>query len=124
VGDDSVIRLLLAASDRYALLRLDADGYVERWNRSAAAMFGYRAGEIVGTHVSTFYPDGAVEDGAPERALSQALEESGTETDGWRVHEDGSQFRATEVVSPLRDDQGDHRGSPSSSATSRPHTRS
>jgi hypothetical protein len=110
VGDDSVIRLLLAASDRYALLRLDADGYVERWNRSAAAMFGYRAGEIVGTHVSTFYPDGAVEDGAPERALSQALEESGTETDGWRVHEDGSQFRATEVVSPLRDDRGDHRG--------------
>ncbi|SEV97530.1 bacterio-opsin activator domain-containing protein [Natrinema salifodinae] len=110
VGDDSVIRLLLAASERYALLRLDADGYVERWNRSAAAMFGYRAGEIAGTHVSTFYPDEAVEDGVPERTLSTALEESGHETDGWRVHKDGSQFRATEVVSPLRDDQGRHRG--------------
>ncbi|SDC18653.1 bacterio-opsin activator domain-containing protein [Natrinema hispanicum] len=110
IGDDSVIRLLLAASDRYALLRLDSDGYVERWNRSAAAMFGYRAGEIVGTHVSTFYPDAAVEDGAPERALSTAIEESGTETEGWRVHKDGSQFRATEVISPLRDDQGRHRG--------------
>ncbi|WP_455448515.1 bacterio-opsin activator domain-containing protein [Natrinema thermotolerans] len=110
VSDDSVIRLLLAASDRYALLRLDADGYVERWNRSAAAMFGYRAGEIVGTHVSTFYTDEAVADGAPERALSTALDESGCETDGWRVHKDGSQFRATEVVSPLRDDQGHHRG--------------
>ncbi|QSW98124.1 bacterio-opsin activator domain-containing protein [Haloterrigena alkaliphila] len=110
VGDDSVIRLLLAASDRYALLRLDADGYVERWNRSAAAMFGYRAGEIVGTHVSTFYPDAAVDDGVPERTLSAALEESGYEHEGWRVHKDGSQFRATEVVSPLRDDQGRHRG--------------
>ena len=110
VGDDSVIRLLLAASDRYALLRLDSDGYVERWNRSAAAMFGYRAGEIVGTHVSTFYPDDAVEDGAPDRVLSTALEESGTETEGWRIHKDGSQFRATEVISPLRDDQGRHRG--------------
>ncbi|QLK25485.1 helix-turn-helix domain-containing protein [Natrinema zhouii] len=110
VSDDSVVRLLLAASDRYALVRLDADGYVERWNRSAAALFGYRAGEIVGTHVSTFYTDDAVEAGAPERTLSTALEESGCETDGWRVHKDGSQFRATEVVSPLRDDQGNHRG--------------
>jgi PAS domain S-box-containing protein len=110
VGDDSVVRLLLAASDRYALVRLDADGYVERWNRSAAALFGYRAGEIVGTHVSTFYTDEAVDDGVPDRTLSRALEESGVETDGWRVHKDGSQFRATEVVSPLRDDQGSHRG--------------
>ncbi|PCR90904.1 bacterio-opsin activator domain-containing protein [Natrinema ejinorense] len=110
VSDDSVVRLLLAASERYALVRIDADGYVERWNRSAAAMFGYRAGEIVGTHVSAFYTDDAVEDGAPERTLSRALEESGCETDGWRVHKDGSQFRATEVVSPLRDDQGRHRG--------------
>ncbi|WP_226481757.1 bacterio-opsin activator domain-containing protein [Natrinema amylolyticum] len=110
VSDDSVVRLLLAASDRYALVRLDADGYVERWNRSAAAMFGYRAGEIVGTHVSAFYTDDAVEEGAPERTLSTALDESGCETEGWRVHEDGSRFRATEVVSPLRDDQGRHRG--------------
>ncbi|WP_137289667.1 bacterio-opsin activator domain-containing protein [Natronorubrum halophilum] len=110
VSDDSVIRLLLAASERYALLRLDADGYVERWNRSAASLFGYRAGEIVGTHVSTFYPDAAVDDGDPERALSTALEESGHEDDGWRVHKDGSRFRATEVISPLRDDRGRHRG--------------
>ncbi|WP_436347635.1 bacterio-opsin activator domain-containing protein [Natronorubrum sp. FCH18a] len=110
VSDDSVIRLLLSASDRYALLRLDADGYVERWNRSAAAMFGYRAGEIVGTHVSTFYTDEDVDDGVPERTLSAALEESGAETEGWRIHEDGTRFRATEVVSPLRDEQGHHRG--------------
>lgn len=110
VSDDSVVRLLLAASDRYALVRLDPDGYVERWNRSAAAMFGYRAGEIVGTHVSAFYPEDEVTEGEPERALSAALEESGTETDGWRVHKDGSLFRATEVISLLRDDRGRHRG--------------
>lgn len=110
VSDDSVVRLLLAASDRYALLRLDADGYVDRWNRSAAAMFGYRAGEIVGTHVSTFYTEEAVDDGVPERTLSAALDESGHESEGWRVHEDGTRFRVTEVVSPLRDDQGRHRG--------------
>lgn len=110
VGDDSVIRLLLAASDRYALVRLDEDGYVERWNRSGAALFGYRAGEIVGTHVSAFYTDEAVEAGEPERTLAAALEESGHETEGIRVHKDGTAFRATEVVTPLRDDRGRHRG--------------
>ncbi|MEY7847839.1 bacterio-opsin activator domain-containing protein [Natrarchaeobius sp. A-rgal3] len=110
VSDDSVVRLLLAASDRYALVRLDAEGYVDRWNRSAAALFGYRAGEIVGTHVSTFYTDDAVDDGVPDRVLSTALEESGHEVDGWRVHEDGTRFRATEVVVALRDDHGRHRG--------------
>ncbi|AFZ71782.1 bacterio-opsin activator domain-containing protein [Natronobacterium gregoryi] len=110
VGDDSVVRLLLAASDQYALVRLDEDGYVDRWNRSGATLFGYRAGEIVGTHVSAFYTDEAVEAGAPERTLSSALEESGHETEGWRVREDGSRFRATEVVTPLRDDRGRHCG--------------
>ncbi|THE62961.1 PAS domain S-box protein [Salinadaptatus halalkaliphilus] len=110
ISDDSVVRLLLAASEQYALVRLDGDGYVERWNRSGAALFGYRAGEIVGTHVSAFYTDDAVDDGIPERALAAALEESGHETEGWRVHKDGSQFRATEVLTPLRDDRGRHRG--------------
>ncbi|ELY87631.1 PAS/PAC sensor protein [Natrialba hulunbeirensis JCM 10989] len=110
MSDDSVVRLLLAASDRYALVRLDEEGYVERWNRSAAALFGYRAGEIVGTHVSAFYTDEAVDSGVPERTLSMALEESGTEQEGWRVHSDGSRFRATEVISPLRDDRGRHDG--------------
>ncbi|RQG90300.1 PAS domain S-box protein [Natrarchaeobius halalkaliphilus] len=110
VSDDSVVRLLLAASDRYALVRLDADGYVDRWNRSAAALFGYRAGEIVGTHASTFYTDDAIEDGAPERTLAVALESGGHEVEGWRVHQDGSRFRVTEVVSALRDDRGRHRG--------------
>ncbi|OIB57047.1 bacterio-opsin activator domain-containing protein [Natrialba sp. SSL1] len=110
MSDDGVVRLLLAASDRYALVRLDEEGYVERWNRSAAALFGYRAGEIVGTHVSAFYTDEAVDDGVPEQTLSTALEKTGTEQEGWRVHSDGSRFRATEVISPLRDDRGRHDG--------------
>ncbi|WP_306057564.1 bacterio-opsin activator domain-containing protein [Natronococcus wangiae] len=110
VSDESVVRSLLAASDRCALVRLDADGYVERWNRSAESVFGYRAGEIVGTHVSAFYDDEAVERGVPDRTLSRSLEESGYEDGGWRVREDGSRFRATEVVTPLRDENREIRG--------------
>lgn len=105
ISDDSVVRSLLGASEQCALVRLDTDGYVERWNRSAESTFGYRAGEIVGTHVSAFYTDEAVEQGVPEQTLSTALETSGYEDDGWRVRKDGSQFRATEIITPVRDEE-------------------
>ncbi|MFU8867400.1 bacterio-opsin activator domain-containing protein [Natronococcus sp.] len=105
VSDGSVVRSLLAASERCALVRLDADGYVDRWNRSAESVFGYRAGEIVGTHVSALYADEAVERGRPDQTLTRALEESGYEAEGWRVRRDGSRFRAAEIVTPLRDDR-------------------
>ncbi len=105
VSDGSVVRSLFAASERCALVRLDADGYVDRWNRSAESVFGYRAGEIVGTHVSTLYADEAVERGRPDQTLTRALEESGYEAEGWRVRRDGSRFRAAEIVTPLRDDR-------------------
>ncbi len=110
VDDDSVVGSLLAATDRCALIRLDEDGYVDRWNRSAAATFGYRAGEILGTHVSTFYTDEDVERGVPERTLQAAAEGSGVETDGWRVRNDEETFFASEHVAPIRDEDGRHRG--------------
>ncbi len=109
-ADDSAVRSLLAAGDRCALLRLDEDGYVDRWNRNAAALFGYRAGEIVGTHVSTFYTDDDVDRDLPERTLTAAIDGSGVQDDGWRVRKDDSTFFATEIVSPVRDERGRHCG--------------
>ncbi|ELY52884.1 bacterio-opsin activator domain-containing protein [Natronococcus jeotgali] len=110
VSDGSVVRSLLTASDRCALVRLESDGYVDRWNRSAESTFGYSAGDIVGTHVSALYADEAVERGLPGRALTRALEESNYEGDDWFVREDGSRFRAVAVVTPLRDDRHRSRG--------------
>ncbi|AGB36964.1 bacterio-opsin activator domain-containing protein [Natronococcus occultus] len=105
VSDGSVVRSLLAASDRCGLVRLDPDGYVDRWNRSAESTFGYRAGEIVGTHVSALYADEAVERGQPDQTLTRALEDGGYEGDCWLVREGGSRFRALELVTPLRDER-------------------
>ncbi|MHC3437504.1 bacterio-opsin activator domain-containing protein [Natrialbaceae archaeon A-gly3] len=108
--EDNIARSLLTAGDRCALIRLDEDGYVDRWNRSAAAIFGYRAGEIVGTHISVFYPDEDVEDGVPDRTLSAATGGSSVENEGARVRKDDTRFHASEIVTPLRDDRGRHCG--------------
>ncbi len=109
VDDGTAFRSLLAATGRCAMIRLDGEGYVDRWNRGAASTFGYRAGEILGTHVSTFYTDEDVERGAPERTLSAAAD-GGVEADGRRLRKDGSAFLAWEVVAPIRDDGGQRRG--------------
>ncbi len=108
--EDNVARALLTAGDRCALIRLDEDGYVDRWNRSAATIFGYRAGEIVGTHISVFYPTADVDDGVPDRTLSAATGGSSVENEGVRVRKDGSTFFASEILTPLRDDRGRHCG--------------
>ncbi|SFS75617.1 bacterio-opsin activator domain-containing protein [Halostagnicola kamekurae] len=98
--DDGLVKSILAATDRCALVRLDADGYVERWNRSAASTLGFDAGEIVGTHASAFYAD---DESALESKLSEATSESPVEDDSWFVRRDGSRFRATELIVPLRE---------------------
>lgn len=109
-SDESVVRSLLAATDRCALVRLDEDGYVERWNRSAATTFGYQVGEIVGTHVSAFYTDEAVDRGVPDRTLAAAMESASVDVEGWRIGADGTRFWATEVVASLHDEGGTHDG--------------
>jgi PAS domain S-box-containing protein len=55
--DDS-FRLLVEAIDEYAVLMLDRDGRVATWSRGAERLKGYTAAEIMGSHLSRFYPPG------------------------------------------------------------------
>lgn len=45
------------AIEDYAIFVLGPDGHVETWNRGAERIKGYETDEILGEHVSTFYPD-------------------------------------------------------------------
>src|SRR5262245_24827825 len=49
----------------YAIFMLDRDGRILTWNRGAAAIKGYSADEIIGQHVSRFYPPEDVATGKP-----------------------------------------------------------
>ena len=40
----------------YAIFRLDRGGAVQTWNRGAQRIKGYTADEILGQHLSVFYP--------------------------------------------------------------------
>lgn len=102
--------LFVETVEEYAIFSLDPEGYVTSWNQGAERIKGYTQEEILGEHVSTFYPPEKAETGYPAELLKRALETGSATEVGWRVRKDGTQFRAQVVISAVYDDDGTHRG--------------
>src|SRR5690242_18270797 len=90
LSDQQHFQLLVNGVTDCAIYMLDADGRVANWNTGAERLKGYRADEILGRPVATFYTDEDRAAGEPERALDIAAREGKFEKDGWRVRKDGS----------------------------------
>src|SRR5713101_5753839 len=103
---EQTFQLLVESIQDCAIFMLDPDGRVASWNANAERIKGYRAHEILGEHLSTFYPLDDVEQGKPQWALEIAEREGRHEDEGWRVRKDGSRFWANTVISPMRDPRG------------------
>jgi PAS domain S-box-containing protein len=100
-------RLLVQSVTDYAIYRLDPQGHVASWNSGAERIKGYAPADIIGSHFSRFYTEEDRLAGEPERALSVAREQGRFAAEGWRVRKDGSRFRASVVLDPIRDDKGE-----------------
>jgi PAS domain S-box-containing protein len=103
-------RLLVESVKDYAIFMLGTDGQIVSWNFGAERISGYRQSEIVGKHVSVFYPAEDVQAGKPEHGLKIAVAEGRFEGEGWRIRKAGSRFWANVVITPVRDEQGNLRG--------------
>jgi PAS domain S-box-containing protein len=103
-------RLLVESVLDYAIIMLDPGGTVTSWNQGAERITGYTAEEIIGRHLSTFYPPDAVTAGGPVRELAVALRQGRFEDEGWRVRKDGTLFWASVVVTAIHDRTGTLRG--------------
>ena len=103
---DEPYRLLVDSIQDYAIFLLDPEGIIASWNPGAERIKGYRADEIIGRHISVFYPQSANERGRPERELDTARRLGRFEDEGWRVRKDGSCFWASVIVTPVRDATG------------------
>ena len=99
-------RLLLKSVTDYAIFMLDAEGRVSNWNAGAERIKGYRAGEIIGSHIERFYTEDEVAAGAPMQALEAAARYGKFEAEGRRVRKDGSVFWASVVIDAIKDDEG------------------
>ena len=105
-----VFELLVGSVVDYAIFMLDPSGIVTTWNLGAERLKGYRAGEIIGRHFSTFYPPEDIEAGKPDRELELAAAHGTLEDESWRIRSDGSRFWANVILTAVRDDAGQLRG--------------
>ena len=99
-------RLLIDAVKDYAIISLDADGLVTTWNTGAERLKGYSSGEIIGQHMSRFYPQADIARRKPDQELQQAASTGHMEDQGWRVRKDGSHFWAEVAITAVHDSAG------------------
>ncbi len=99
-------QLLVESVQDYAIFLFDTEGYIESWNSGAEKIKGYKADEIIGKHISIFYPPGDILTGKPDKILQEAAEKGRIEDQGWRVKKDGSRFWADVIITALFDESG------------------
>lgn len=103
---DDRFRLLVDSIREYAVILLDADGHVTTWNVGATLTTGYATEEILGRHVSVFYPEDGNRVDTAGLQLRIAAETGRFEEECWRVRRDGSRFWADVLLTALRRDDG------------------
>jgi diguanylate cyclase (GGDEF)-like protein/PAS domain S-box-containing protein len=100
---DAWLNAILSSISDYALVRLDAQGCIESWNESIGRVTGYNAAQTVGQSYALFYPAGATTPEHLADRLSEAERDGWSLDDGLRRRADGSTFRVSAMISPLRD---------------------
>lgn len=104
-------RLLIDHVQDFSIFMLDPSGHIVSWNTGAEKISGFRSQDVIGKHVSMFYPeDRRVAAAAAGEELHTALTEGSFHDEGWRLRKDGSRYWARVVLTPVLDDTGRHRG--------------
>jgi PAS domain S-box-containing protein len=103
---EEMFRLLVSGVKNYAIVLLDTDGHVRSWNEGAEGILGFSSEEIIGQHLSKFYPETERVAGKPEVQLRLSRIAGRFNEIAWRVRKDGTQFHASVEISALRNKRG------------------
>jgi PAS domain S-box-containing protein len=103
-------KMLVENVQDYAIFFMDAEGYIQTWNKGAEKNKGYTHDEIIGKHFSIFYSDQDNADHKPEKELEIAKKHGRVEDEDWRIKKDGTKFWANVVITALYDEDGTLQG--------------
>jgi PAS domain S-box-containing protein len=95
-----------AVSD-HAIVLLDVQGRVIRWNHGAERLMGWRAEDILGQSLAFFFTPGDVASEVPQRELEQAAQQGHVDEERWHMRRDGSRFWGSGSLSAVRNQAGD-----------------
>jgi PAS domain S-box-containing protein len=99
-------RQIMDGAIDYAILALDLDGIILRWNEGARRIFGWTEDEVAGKHWQLlFTPEDRAADKASE-AMAAALRQGNAHHDRWHLRKSGERFWANGEIRPIRDEDG------------------
>lgn len=103
-------RIMIEQVRDYAIFMIDPQARISTWNLGAQRIKGYSSAEVIGRHLSMFYPPEDVARGTLDRLLRTAAETGVAHNIGWRIRKDGSRFWADVTLTALYDGAGRHQG--------------
>ncbi len=103
-------RLVLDNALDYAITTMDADGQFTGWNAGAQRIMGYSEAEVIGRTGDIMFTaeDRAI--GRFETELRRAAETGSAVNERWHLRRDGTRFRASGTMMPLRGPDGQLEG--------------
>ncbi len=104
------VRLLVEGARDYAIIMLDLERRVTKWNPGAERITGYSEREVLGRRVDAIYTPEDREHGVPAQEVRRASERGEAKDVRWHLRKDGTRFFANGTVTALRDDEGELHG--------------
>ena len=102
--ETDLLDLFFRTTEDYAVIVLDPDAVVTRWNPGAERIFGWSADEIVGTSGVKIFVEPDLRAEMPAVELRTATEQGRAEDERWHRRKDGSRFWASGLLVSLRED--------------------
>ncbi|MEH3147371.1 MAG: PAS domain S-box protein [Methylobacterium frigidaeris] len=98
-------RILESAVD-HAIMAMDRNGRVTRWNEGARRILGWSEEEMRGRRIDAIFTPEDCAAGRPEVEMRQALEEGSAPDERWHLRRSGERFWALGEMMPLRAEDG------------------
>ena len=103
-ASESLFHKMLDEVRDYAIILLDAEGYITEWNKGAQQIKGYKASEIIGKRFEIFYTEGDRATGLPNHLLKLATMQGSVSHEGWRIRKNGTKFWGSVVITAMHDE--------------------
>ena len=110
VSTEELYRYLVESLTEYAIFATSDDGRIVSWNSGAEHLFGYVKAEVIDRNFDIIFTAQDRIAGAPQLELETARTAGRVANDCWHVRKDSSLFWATNIVQPIRDDDGNSVG--------------
>ncbi len=102
------LRLLIEGVVDYAIIMLDTQGNMVSWNNGAERILQYTAEEVIGKHMSIFYPAENIDQ--VKQIFIDAISQGKVEDEGYRIRKNGSKYWAHMTMTALHRENGALRG--------------